>query len=185
MPLRNGDHGYGAVTKTLHWLTVFAIIGQFLVGWTMEGDDEAFDRGKDRIGALENAGKDRAKEQGDAAEDLLADGVSLPEIRVLLGLQLMPLGLMRVSWRAAAPLPPWAPYLRPGERRLEAALEKLLLALLFVVPGTGLLLIATGGDWLAAHIAAQLILLAVIAVHIGLVLGHPVVRRDGQLRRML
>ncbi|WNG93488.1 cytochrome b [Mycobacterium sp. ITM-2016-00318] len=217
MPLGNGDHGYGAVTETLHWLTVFAILGQFLVGWTMEGDDEAFYREKDRIDALEDAGKDRAKEQGDAAEDafkdeidrlednldareddyvsaafsdvfsggLLADGVSLPEIHVLLGLSVVTLGLLRVSWRAAAPLPPWAPYLRPGERRLEAALEKLLLTLLFVVPGTGLLLIATGDDWLAAHIAAQFILLAVIAVHVGLVLSHTVVRRDGQLRRML
>jgi len=217
MPLRNGEHGYGAVTKFLHWLTVLAIIGQFLVGWTMEGDDEAFDREKDRIDALDDAGKDRAKEQSDAAEDafkeeidrlednldareddyvsaafsdvfsgdLLADGVSLPEIHVLLGLSIMTLGLLRVLWRAATPLPPWAPYLRPGERRLEAALEKLLLALLFVVPGTGLLLIATGDDWLAAHIAAQLVLLAVIAVHVGLVLSHTVVQRNGQLRRML
>ena len=32
MPLRNGEHGYGAVTKFLHWLTVFAIVGQFLSG---------------------------------------------------------------------------------------------------------------------------------------------------------
>jgi cytochrome b561 len=217
MPLRNGEHGYGLVTKCLHWLTVFAIIGQFLVGLTMEADDEAFDREKDRIDALEDAGKDAAKEQGDAAEDafkdeidrlednlkareddyvsaafsdvfsgdLLTDGVSLPEVHVLLGVSILTLGVLRVLWRATTPLPPWAPYLRPGERRLEAALEKLLLLLLFAVPASGLLLIASGDDWLAAHIAAQLALLAVIAVHVGLVLSHTIVRRDGQLRRML
>ena len=181
MPLRNGENGYGVVTKVLHWLTVVAIVGQFLVGWTMEADDDAFDREKNRIDALEDAGKDRAKEQGDAAEDafkdeidrmedqldareddsvsaafsdvfsgdFLTDGVSLPEIHVLLGLSIMALGLLRVAWRVATPLPPWAPYLRPGERRLQAVLEKLLLTLLFVVPASGLLLIASGDDWLA------------------------------------
>jgi cytochrome b561 len=216
MPLRNGEHGYGVVTKFLHWLTVAAIVGQFLVGWTMEADDEAFDREKDRIDALEDAGKDRAKEQGDAAEDAfkdeidrlddqldsreddyvsaafsdvfsgdaLNDGLSLPEIHVLLGLSIMLLGVLRVLWRATTPLPPWAPFLEAGERRLESALEKLLLTLLFVVPATGLLLIAGESDWLAVHIVAQLVLLAVIAVHVGLVLSHTVVRRDGQLWRM-
>ncbi len=217
MPLRNGEHGYGVVTKVLHWLTVAAIVGQFLVGWTMAADDDAFDREKDRIDALEDAGKDRAKEQGDTAEDafkddidrlddqldareddyvsaafsdvvsgdVLNDGLSLPEVHVLLGVSTITLGVLRVVWRVATPLPPWAPYLRPGERRLESVLEKLLLTLLFVVPGTGLLLIAGEDDWLPVHIVAQVVLLAVIAVHVGLVLSHTVVRRDGQLRRMV
>ena len=217
MPLRNGEHGYGVVTKFLHWLTVAAIVSQFLVGWTMEADDDAFDREKDRIDALEDAGKNLATEQGDFAEDafkaeldrleddldvrkdeylsaafsdvlsgnFLNDGLSLPEIHVLLGVLIILLGLLRVGWRAATPLPSWVEYLRPGERRLEAVLEKLLLTLLFVVPATGLLLIAGTRDWLPVHIAAQLALLAVIAVHVGLVLSHTVVRRDGQLWRML
>jgi cytochrome b561 len=216
MRLRNGEHGYGVVTKLLHWLTVVAIAGQFFVGWTMEGDDEAFDRERDRVDALEDAGKESAKEQGHAAEDafkaeidrledrvdarehdtfsaafsdvlsgsFLNDELSLPEIHVLLGVSIMALALVRVVWRAATSLPPWAPYLRPGERRLESALEKMLLTLLFGVPATGLLLIASGSDWLPLHITAQLVLLAVIAVHVGLVLSHTVVRDDGQLWRM-
>ena len=48
MSLRNGEHGYGVVAKFLHWLTVFAIVGQFLVGLTMAADDGAFDREKSR-----------------------------------------------------------------------------------------------------------------------------------------
>lgn len=217
MALRNGEHGYGVVTKLLHWLTVFAIMGQFLVGWTMEADDEIVRLEKARIDALQDAGKELAKERGDFAEDafkadidrmeedlkaykdeymssafsdvfsgsVFNDGLLLPEVHVLLGLSILALGLLRVVWRRLTPLPPWAPYLRPGERRLEAALEKVLLTLLFVVPASGLLLIAVGVDWLPLHISAQVVLLAVIAVHVGLVLSHTVVRRDGELWRML
>lgn len=61
----------------------------------------------------------------------------------------------------------------------------MLLTLLFAVPGTGLLLIVGDSDWLPVHIAAQLVLLAVIAVHVGLVMSHTVGRSDGQLRRMV
>ena len=39
--LRNGEHGYGVVTKVLHWLTVAAIVGQFFVGYTMDADSPA------------------------------------------------------------------------------------------------------------------------------------------------
>ena len=113
------------------------------------------------------------------------DGDSLPEIHVLLGLSIMLLGLLRVPWRAATPLPPWAESLGSGERRLEFALEKVLLALLFVVPGTGLLLIAAGHDWLPLHVTAQVLFLVVIALHVGLVLKHTVVYRRAHLRRML
>jgi cytochrome b561 len=117
--------------------------------------------------------------------DAMSDGLSLPEVHVLLGFSIMLLGVLRVLWRATTPLPPWAPFLRAKERRLESVLEKLLLTLLFVVPATGLLLIAGESDSLAIHIVAQLVLLAVIAVHVGLVLSHTVVKRDGQLWRMV
>jgi cytochrome b561 len=213
MRLRNGEHGYGVVTKFLHWVTVAAIIGQFAIGWTMAYDDAVLDREKDRIDTFEewteNQGEaaeeffesevERLEDELDAREDeyvsaafsdvfsgdLFRDGLSLPEIHVLLGLSIMLLGLLRVAWRAATPLPPWADYLKPGERRLESVLEKVLLTLLFVVPGTGLLLIFSEISWLPVHIGAQLVLIGVIAVHVGLVLSHTVVRRDGELWRML
>lgn len=209
MRLRNGEHGYGAVTKTLHWLTVAAITGQFVVGLTMEADDAAFDREDDRIDALEDSGEEAAERQGEAAEerfeneiDRLEDeldarednyvaaafdepGISLPEIHVVLGLSIMLLGVVRLVWRGTTPLPPWSEHLGPGERTFEAWLEKVLLALLFVVPASGLALLAAGGDWLALHIAAQLVLLVAIALHVGLVFKHTVVHRHRHLRRML
>jgi cytochrome b561 len=217
MRLRNGEHGYGVVTKFLHWLTVAAIAGQFAVGWTMEADGPALKREDERIDQLEELGQEQAEDQGEAAEqafeteidrlrdeldaredeyvsaafsdvfsgDFLAGGLSGPELHVLLGLAIMLLGLLRVVWRARTPLPPWAGHLGPGERQLESLLEKALLTLLFVVPGTGLLLVAGSTDWLFVHVTAQVVFLGVIALHVGLVLKHTVVRRHRHLGRML
>jgi cytochrome b561 len=84
-----------------------------------------------------------------------SDGLSLPELHVSLGLFVLVLAVVRLVWRRTTPLPPWAEHLSAGERRLEGLLEKLLLALLFVVPATGLLLVAAGDDWLPVHVAAQ------------------------------
>jgi cytochrome b561 len=76
MHLRNGRHGYGLVTKLLHWLTVAAIAAQFAVGWTMSADDAGADRADDRLDRLEERFEselarleERAEAQGDAAEE--------------------------------------------------------------------------------------------------------------------
>jgi cytochrome b561 len=114
-----------------------------------------------------------------------SDGLSLPELHVSLGLFVLVLAAVRLVWRRTTPLPPWAEHLSAGERRLEGRLEKLLLALLFVVPATGLLLVAAGDDWLPVHVAAQIVFLVAIAAHVGLVLRHTVVRRNRHLARML
>ena len=216
MQLRNGAHGYGVVTQFLHWLTVAAILGQFVVGYTMDFDeasDRAKDRFKDEASRLEEDAEGRgetAEEQVEAEiearEDTLdagkdhqasevfsdvltgnafSDGLSLPELHVTLGLFVIVLATVRLVWRRTTPLPPWAEHLSAGERRLEGRLEKLLLALLFVVPATGLLLVAAGDDWLPVHVAAQIAFLVAIAAHVGLVLRHTVVRRNRHLARML
>lgn len=205
MRLRNGEDGYGAVTKTLHWLTVLAVTGQFAVGLTMANEDAVLELEKDRIDRFEEfveeqgeAGEEYFENEIDRLEDALdtrednyfagafaEPGLSLPEVHVLLGISIMVLGLMRVLWRMATPLPPWADYLSTGERRLTSWLEKALLTLLFVVPLSGLLLIAVGDDWLPLHIAAQVVLLAAIALHVGLVVKHTLVRRNRHLARML
>jgi cytochrome b561 len=205
MRLRNGEHGYGIVTKTLHWLTAAAVVAQFAVGWTMGADDTRLELDEDELKQLEDFAKqqdeateewieneiDRLEDGLDAREDsyfadaFAQDGLSLPEVHVLLGLSIILLGLIRVLWRATTPLPPWAEHLSAGERRVEGWLERVLLTLLFVVPATGLALLALGDDWLPLHITAQVVLLATIAVHVGLVLKHTVVRRDRHLARML
>ena len=42
MRLRNGPHGYGVVTKLLHWATVAALLTQFVVGYVMVAEDKGF-----------------------------------------------------------------------------------------------------------------------------------------------
>jgi cytochrome b561 len=205
MVLRNGEHGYGVVTKTLHWSTVGVVVAQFTVGWTMAADDTGLELEKDELKELEDFAKrqDEATEEWieneidrlegglDAREDsyfadaFTQDGLSLPEVHVLLGLSIVLLALIRVLWRTTTSLPAWAEHLSAGERRLEGRLENALLTLLFAVPVTGLSLLVLGDDWLTLHIAAQLLLLAAIAIHVGLVLKHTVVHRDRHLARML
>lgn len=139
MRLRNGDHGYGAITKTLHWLTVLTIGGQFAVGYTMEtdrdfreaecdpaGEDrsggDTADAEEERLDRLEDrceAEQDRLDDEADHAVetawsdlwsgDLFGEGLSLPETHVLLGLTIIALGVLRLVWRRTTAL-------RPGTR---------------------------------------------------------------------
>ena len=216
MHVRNGEHGYGVVSKLLHWLTVSAILGQFFVGYAMDFDD-ASDAAEERLDADAERLEEEAEQGGEAAEEraeaeierredaldaqdenpasdvfsevvtgnAFGDGLTLPELHVMLGLSIIALALVRFLWRRTTPLPPWAEHLSTGERRLEARLEQALLALLVVVPATGLLLVAAGDGWLPVHVAAQVAFLAVLAGHVGLVLKHSVVRRNRHLSRML
>lgn len=72
MALRNGPHGYGVMTKLLHWTTVGALVAQFAVGWTMEADDafkRALDDRDDYVDRLEDSGEDAAEAKGEAAEE--------------------------------------------------------------------------------------------------------------------
>jgi cytochrome b561 len=109
----------------------------------------------------------------------------LPEVHIGLGLLIIVLALVRMLWRRSTPLPPWAEHLSAGERRLEARLEQLLLALLFVVPATGIVLVLAGSGWVPVHVTAQIAFLVVVAGHVGLVLRHTVVHRNRHLARML
>ncbi|MGY1812864.1 cytochrome b [Blastococcus sp. SYSU D00820] len=214
--LRNGPHGYGLVTKALHWLTVVAVAAQFAVGWSMDVDEDA-DRREEAFEAEAERLEEEAESRGEAAEEQVeqeieqreealeagdddsladvapgllsgegfADGLSLPEVHVLLGSSIVLLAVLRLLWRRWTPLPPWAEHLSRRERRAEALLEKLLLGLLVAVPVTGMLLLGTGDDWLPLHVAAQIAFLAAIAAHVGLVLEHTVLRRNRHLSRML
>lgn len=62
--------GYGAVTKFLHWLTVLAVIAQFVIGFTMDADSAA-ERAEDRVDALEEQLEDAAEGRGESAEEQL------------------------------------------------------------------------------------------------------------------
>lgn len=191
--------GYGVVTKTLHWLTVAALVLQFVVGYAMSTDADCDPPGEDRSGGdtsdaederidrIEEACEARLGDEGTletAWSDLWGggigvDGISLPELHILLGLAILLLGGVRVAWRMIAPLPPWAPRLTVGDRRLAHVTERALLSLMFVVPMTGLALVAVSGDLVALHIAAHIAFFVALGAHLLLVL------RRGLLPRML
>jgi cytochrome b561 len=194
MPIRNGEHGYGGVTKALHWLTVGVITGQFLVGYSVRGelddhgghggrDDESFDALDHGHGGGSGSGRSGGD---DGFEDLFSNGVRLPELHVLLGLSILALAFVRVAWRYAGSLPPWAPAFGRAERTLEGWLERVLLLLLFAIPLSGLLLVGTGeDDYLPLHVTAHVAFFVAVALHVGLVLKHTVIQRDRHLARML
>jgi cytochrome b561 len=76
--LRNGDHGYGTVTRLLHWLTVAALAAQFAVGWSMDVDDGT-DREDELLDGQADRLEDGAEGQGEAAEEQAEAGIERRE----------------------------------------------------------------------------------------------------------
>ena len=174
MPLRSGPDGYGLVTKSLHWLVVAALTAQFVVGYSMDVDDGCDPPGEERSGGdTSDAFEERLDRLEDACEaradglDLTAGPFDLPELHLLLGLSILALAVVRVLWRRYDGLPPWSEHLSEGERRLVHWTERALLALMFLVPLSGLVLIGTGDDgWLPLHIGAHIAFFVALAAHL-------------------
>ncbi len=194
MPLRNGEHGYGLVTKSLHWVTLLLMAGQFTIGYGMEAD-AAVDRVDDRLDSQDEAcesesdvAEERCEEAVDRQEDALKDDdyavfdgdLGLIDLHVLLGLVILGLAVARTVWRTTTPLPPWDDRLNPVDRKVAHATEVTLIATQYVVPLSGIwLVLASDDSVLPLHITGHLVFFAALAVHIGLVL------RRGLLARML
>lgn len=176
MRMLNSEAGYGAVTKTLHWLTVVALIGQFVLGYGLDGLSERF-----------------VSDDSDADEALVF-------AHAWVGIAILSLAVTRLVWRRATPLPPWSERLTARDRRVAHRTEQLMYLLLFVIPATGLALlflsgeerdIREGNEWqppydlvgadvlLPTHIAAHIAFYLALVVHIGLAL------RRGTLRRIV
>jgi cytochrome b561 len=183
--LRPDESSYGSVFKFLHWTMFLALGAQFVVGYAMDRGEFLLEWAVERwLGGEEEA---------------------LLPVHVALGLLILTLALIRVTWRRRAGLPPWAEGLSPAERRLAHATERLLYWLMFLIPLTGLALVLfSGEDWdlrrgewrapwdwadddllLAGHVATHVVFFGALAAHVGLVLKHQLVDRDGLLRRML
>lgn len=196
-PLRNGDHGYGLVTKSLHWLTVLAFAAQLVLGYTMDAEPDVAraecdppgetrsggdttDAEEDRLDRLEDACDQRQDRREEAAEEgygLFDGSVDAVEVHVLLGLLVIGLGVARVLWRRFTPLPPWDPRLTPRDQRVVHATETALLALMFVVPATGIALVLGSDDLLPLHVAAHVAFFVALGAHLAMVLGRRLVTR--------
>lgn len=194
MPLRNGEHGYGQVTKGLHWITLLLMSAQFTIGYAMDAD-AASDRADDRIDAVEkacesenDAAEERCEEAADRREDavkddeyVLFDGdADLLDLHLVLGLVILALAVARLGWRIGTPLPPWDERLGPVDRKIQNGTELVLIATQFVIPISGLWLVVADDDSvLPLHVAGHVAFFAALLVHVGLVL------RRGTLSRLL
>ena len=177
---------HGVVARVLHWLTVLALLGQYLVGYAMTGSDGLLEPWVDEV--------------YDGDEDLL-----LP-VHVALGCSILALTAVRYLWRRIVTLPAWPPTVTRVEQRFASATERALYALLIITPSSGLaLILISGEDWevgdraewmspldlvddgvlASIHIGSQVLLLVAIALHVGFVLKHQFVDRDRFIRRML
>ncbi len=180
----DGRVRYHLVARALHWTMVVAIGAQFVLGYGIDRADDLFEWAVDRWFAGE--------------EDVLV------LLHVLLGAVILVLATVRLLWRRLAGLPPWAPGLSAFERRLAHRVEQVLYAAMFLIPLTGVaLVLLSGEDWgvgrwdwespveivdddvlLGAHIATHVTFAAALVTHVGLVLKHQFIDRDGLLRRM-
>lgn len=97
MQLRNGPHGYGVVTKLLHWATVALVVAQFTVGYLMDDDGGGHGRGRGR--GRGGSGHGRGGDDGFSDLDLLP-------VHAALGVTIIAVVLVRVGWRRRG-LPPW------------------------------------------------------------------------------
>ena len=185
MTARNGPDGYGWVTKVLHWMTLVAVVGQLTVGYSLDLDGGCDPAGEDRSGGdtSERVEErlDRVEERCEAAADrldLVSGPLDLPELHLLLGLTILTLALVRVGWRRVSGLPPWSEHLSEGQRRLAHWTERALLTLLFVVPLSGLALLAVGDDAvLPLHVGAHVAFFIALAAHLSTNLRPAVLRR--------
>ena len=183
MPLLNSPSGYGSLTKALHWAIAALFALQYLGAWVMMRTTET----EPTFGAVQSTWYNWHK---------------------TLGLIALALAVVRLLNRRWGELPPWAPSLSPLEQQLIHKFEPLLYAAMFVMPlsgflytmagGYGVLLfgvwaipnplgtsqgIATLARW--THVAAAFALLLPLGLHLGIVLGHHILARNGLIRRML
>jgi cytochrome b561 len=183
MALLNTQDGYGALTKFIHWLVVALFAFQFAAANIMlriDGDATA-------LGLTQAAFYNWHKS---------------------IGLLALIVAVGRLVARKRGQLPDWAPSLSALERKFIHRAEQVLYTAMFLMPVSGYLYVMAGGygvslfgvwdlpnpigthEALAAaakwtHIAASYALVLALASHIGLVLRHQLILKDGLLRRML
>jgi cytochrome b561 len=183
LSLLNTPSGYGALTKVLHWSIAGLFAFQYVAGHVMT-----------RIGP-----------------DTVVAGASqggLYNWHKSIGLVALLIAVVRIVNRRMGELPPWAETLSDGERRFIHRAEQVLYIAMVAMPVSGFLYVMAGGygvhvfgEWhlpnpigswpLVAfvarwvHILAAWLLLGAIAGHVGLVLRHQFVLKDGLLARML
>ncbi len=183
MALLNDGRTYGALTKLFHWLIVALFAFQYVAAAIMLNLAE-----------------------GQTALGLTASNYF--NWHKSIGLIALLVAILRLLNRKAGSLPDWAPTLSRREHKLIHIYENALYAAMLVMPLSGFVYVMAGGygvhfmemthlpnpigenETLAGiarwcHIVCGWVILAALVAHIGLVLRHQLILKDGLLRRML
>lgn len=183
MGLTNSSAGYGALTKFYHWAIVVLFTAQYVGGNIMVaiGFNSSF------AGIVTNDYYNWHKS---------------------LGLLALVIAIARIANRRMGELPPWAPTITTFEQKFIHRVEQVFYLAMLVMPISGWFYVMYGhygvnlfGVWEMprplprndtlrdvfkwTHIVAGWVLLAAMVGHIGLVLRHQMVLKDGLLKRML
>ncbi len=183
MAWRNTKDGYGSLTKFFHWAIVVLFAWQYFAGLIMV----RMAKGGVVLGISQNAYFDWHK------------SVGLVALLVAIG---------RLINQRQGQLPPWAATLSEPEKTFIHRAEQVLYTAMFVMPVSGYLyamaglygvrlfgvidlanpigksgVLAVVAQWV--HVISAIVLALALAGHIGLVLRHQYILRDGLLRRML
>jgi cytochrome b561 len=183
MKLLNDPDGFGALTKAFHWIVVLLFAFQLASAFVMVRLED----GERVLGLDGNAFYDWHKTIG-----LLALAVTVPRLAV----------------RQVGRLPDWPPSVTALERRVAHQAERVLYLVMFLLPFSGFVFVMAGGygvrlaglvplpnplmrsEALAEaarllHVGSAVLFGLALAAHLGFVLRHALILRDGLLRRML
>ncbi len=169
--------GYHPLSKLFHWLIALAVLGMICIGWWMTGLP---------LGLLK---------------------LKVYAWHKWIGLSVLALTMLRLLWRWRSPPPPLPDTIAPWERKLAPVVHWSLLALLLALPLSGWTMSSAAGvavvwfgvvpmpdlvprdpDLFASlrstHDVLSNLLVLTIVMHVGAVVRHDVLRRDGVFRRM-
>ncbi len=178
MLIGNTTERFGAVSKTLHWLTLVLLIAAFTLAVSMV--NMPFSPRK----------------------------LEFYSWHKWVGVTIFLVAVIRLAWRLANPVPRQPDGLPQWQRRLAAMSHAALYAVLIVMPITGWIMSsalnlpvvylglvpipspfgvdrALGETMKIVHLSLAVLLLALVSIHVLAALYHHFVRRDDVLRRML
>ena len=168
---------YDRTARTLHWLVALLLLGQLIFGWWL----------------------------GEVPRNTRLRGYVV-NLHKSTGLVIGLLVVLRVVWRLRHPAPPWPAAMPAWQRRLAVATHHLLYVLMLLVPLAGYLAsnfskfgvkffnVVTLPPWgpedrqiyalfNLTHKVAVVLLVALLAAHVGAALMHAL-RRDGVFARI-
>ncbi len=176
---RNTTEKYGLVSKLLHWLIAFSIIGLIGLGWWMVGLSYY----------------DKWYHQG-------------LELHRAIGMLVLFMATIFIGWKMLSPSPALQSSLNPLEKMGAQSVHIILLLAMFIIPITGYVISTSSGsgftffnvfDIPAIAIIAEAIrdlaisihfylaygIAAIVVLHAGAALKHQFIDKKGTLKRML